>query len=317
MSTETETLTDSSSAATAETASAVPAMRLGILFDESFPAYLANEAVCSHRLPDLRPRPLVYWRKHVARDMVHRKDTAALGFGRLFHVLALEGEDAMAARYIATPSDAPDDLRRHRNAKTKSPGTVASIEWWDAFDAKVAGREIVAQSDIDLAWRMVRAVRAKPAAVKLLSRGKPEVTFRHKLAHFAVQARVDWFDGEDAAGPLLINLKSIDSLDDFDYQYEKFAYYKADAFHRLVVAKLLDVEPMVPQCLNLVVEKQEPFEVSIRAPDAEALAIGAAEVMADLRLLDRCFETGVWPGEPDEARPVSLSEWKVKRATAA
>lgn len=289
-------------------------MKTGIIFDEPFAEYLSSSCVGSHRLEDLRPRPLLYYRKWVARNIAARAETPALHFGRLFHCLALEGEDAFRARYIAIPADAPEDLRRYRNAAKKSPTTAFSINWWDEFDVLRGSRELADRSDIELAWQMAGAIRAKPSAVKLLSRGKPEVTFRHQLKSFAVQARVDWFDADDAAGPMLVNVKTIESLDDFDKQYHDFGYYKGDAFYRLVVAKVLGIDAFRPQCVNLVVEKSEPFECAIRVPDAEALAIGTDEVMADLRLLEECFSSGKWPGEPDEFHPVSLPEWKVKRA---
>jgi hypothetical protein len=289
-------------------------MKTGIIPDEPFADYLAADAVGSGRLEDLTPRPLVYFKRWVARTLPPRKSTPAFDFGRLFHCLALEGEDTMAARFVVVPADAPDDLRRFRDSKKKSPATIESIAWWDAFEAQTAGKEVVTQADIDLAWKMVGAIRENPEAVEILSRGKPEVTFRHKLPAFAVQARVDWFDKDDPAGPLLVNVKTIDSLDDFDKQFHDFAYYKGDAFYRLVVAKVLGVEPFVPQCLDLVVEKNEPFECEIRVPDAEAIAIGAGEVMKDLQLLARCYESGVWPGASRARRAVSLPEWKVRQA---
>lgn len=289
-------------------------MKTGVIFDESFTDYLASDAVGSHKLADLRPRPLMYFKKWVERSIAPRAETPALSFGRLFHCLALEGEDAVVDRFVVTPADAPDDLRRFRNSKKKAPATLESIEWWDRFDANRGNKDIVSQADIELAWRMLGAIRAKPAAVKILERGKCEVTFRHQLPLFAVQARVDWFDADDSAGPLLVNVKTIESLDDFDKQYFDFEYYKGDAFYRLVAAKVLGVESFRPQCVNLVVEKSEPFECAIRVPDAEALDIGTREVMDDLTLLTRCYESGVWPGESSEPRAVSLPEWKVRQA---
>jgi hypothetical protein len=289
---------------------------LGIIYDEPFATYLASDAVGSHKLEDLRPRPLIYFLKHVQKTLPKKAETGAFRFGRLFHCLALEGETEMEKRFVAVPHDAPADLRHFRNAKSKSQATVDSIAWWDKFYADAASKTIVAESDIALAWKMVRAVRAKPYAVELLSRGKPEVTFRAQLPGLTVQARVDWFDAEHNAGPMCINVKTVETLEDFDKQYENFAYYKGDALYRLIVARLLKVDVSVPQMVNLVVEKQAPHECAIRCPDDEALAIGTREVMADLRLLQSCYEKNEWPGEPNDARPVSLSEWKVRRDAA-
>lgn len=277
-------------------------MNLGIIYNEPMADYHATDCVSAHRLDDIEPRPLVYRNKWIEKSIPPREESAAFLFGRLFHCLALEGEDATRTRFAVAPKC---DRR-----------TKAGKEEFAAFSAANAGKDIVFEDDMTLAWRMVAAIRAKPAAVKLLSRGKPEVTFRSKLDKFAVQCRVDWYDGEDAAGPLCVNLKSIETLDHFDKHYVNFSYYRSDAFYRLVVAKVLGLDSRAPQMVNLVCEKQEPFEVSIRTPDAEALEIGAREVMALLTKLDRCYESDFWPGEPAEARPVSLPAWKVKQAEA-
>lgn len=290
-------------------------MNFGKIIGEPFEIYHASDAVGSGRLKDLRPRAKVYQQKHITREIPAAEDTAAFLFGQLFHCLALEGEAVVARRYVTVPEDAPKrPQRRHVEAKKPSAATLDAAQWWDEFDAAHMGMDVVAQADIDLAWKMVRAIRAKPAALELLTRGEPEVTFRHHLPAFAVQSRVDWFRAEDPAGPMCVNVKTIDSLDDFDHQFEKFGYYKSDAFYRLVVARVLGIETSVPQMVNLVVEKNAPYECSIRIPDAESLELGTREVMSDLTLLTRCYESGVWPGEPDEARPVSLPTWKIKNA---
>jgi len=275
-------------------------MNFGKILNEPFADYLATDCVGSHRINDVLPRPRVYFEKHIAKQHGERADTPAFLFGRLFHCLALEGEAEMVKRFVV----APDVDRR----------TKAGKEEFAAFQAQAGGRDIVKQADIDLAWQMVAGIRAKPAAVAMQARGSPEVTFRHQLASFAVQARVDWFDGEDPAGPLCINVKTVETLEDFDAQFCKFHYYRGDAFYRLVVAKVLGVEPTVPQMVNLVVEKSPPYECAIRVPDAESLDVGSREVMQRLAVIARCYESGEWPGEPNEARRVSLPSWKTKEA---
>lgn len=277
-------------------------MTFGTIYDEPADVYHATDCVSAGRLDDIKPRPIVYFKKWIERSIPPRNDTDALKFGRLFHCLALEGEDATRARFAV----APKCDRRTKSGK----------EEFAAFVAQHEGKEITDEDSMTLAWRMVTAIRANPAAVEYLKRGKPEVTFRKKLGAFAVQCRVDWYDEGANAGPLCLNLKSIDCLDGFDLQYSMLHYYRNDAFYRLVVAHVLGVHPSVPQMVNLVVEKQEPFEVCIRTPDSEALDLGTREVMRLLRVVERCYENGFWPGEPNEARQVSLERWKVKQLEA-
>jgi hypothetical protein len=273
-------------------------MNYGLIKDESHEAYHSCEAIGAHKLEDLSPYPLLFQKKHVTKEITKDKDSDALRFGRYFHLLALEGEDE-ASKYFAA---APLVDRR------TSAGKMA----WAKFQEEAGQKSYVYEEEVILAWRMVKAIREKPSAVALLSAGSPEVTFRHKMASFSVQARVDWFNGDDPAGPLCLNLKSIEHLDQFDRQYEAFNYYKSDAFYRLVVAKVTGVPTVMPQMVNLVVEKNEPFQCAIRTPDPVSLDIGTSEVMADLSTLKACFDSSTWPGEPDLARPVTLSHRKVR-----
>jgi hypothetical protein len=277
--------------------------RTGIIYDEPFAEYLAADAVGSHSLADMEPHPLLFKMKHVTRELVDDYDTPAFRFGRYFHALALEGEAAALDRFAMKPEGI--------DRRTKE-GKVAFAE----FEAEAAGHDIVTADDVALAWKMLGAIRAKPGVCALLdaATGKPEVTFRHNLASFAIQARVDWFDNRDPAAPICINLKTIDRLANFDRQFESYKYYRGDAFYSLVVAKVLGLDSMQPQMIDLVVEKEAPWQCAVRTPDAASLQVGAQEVMELLQKLKGCYESGIWPGEPDVARPVTLSQWKLTKS---
>ena len=274
-------------------------MNLGIIHGEPAETYHTSGAVGSHALQDLSPYPILFYKRHVSKEIPREEATPAMRFGAYFHCLALEGEDEAKRRYAV----APKCDRRTTEGKAR----------YAAFLAETAGKTVIAEEDLSLAWRMVAAIREKPSAVALLARGKPEVTFRDQMAAFAVQCRVDWFvESDGASEPMIVDVKTVEDLASFDYQFFKLAYYKQAAFYRLVVAKLLKLETFQPQFCYLVVEKNEPYQVAIRIPDAESLAIGTREVMTDLTRLKGCYERNEWPGEPDEARPISLPEYKVK-----
>ncbi len=275
-------------------------MNFGIIHGEPAADYHASDAVGSHKLQDLTPYPLLFRKRYVTKEIDREPATPAMDFGKYFHTLALEGEEAAKREYVV----APKCDRRTTEGKAR----------YAAFLADAEGRTVIDEADMTLAWRMVKAIREKPSAVKLLSTGKPEVTFRHQLASFAIQARVDWFIDEPKDAPMLVDVKTVDELAAFDAHYLKFSYYKQAAFYRLVVAKLLGLETFQPQVCYLVVEKKEPFQVAIRIPDAESLAIGTKEVMAELAKLKECYDSGNWPGEPDEARAISLPEWKTRQS---
>ena len=161
--------------------------------------------------------------------------------------------------------------------------------------------------------RMVEAIRSKKTSRSIFARGKPEVTFRKKMASFAVQSRCDWFDDflDDQRRPLIVDLKSIDQRGESDRQFLKFNYYYNAAYYQLVVNSALTLEDVYPRYLFVVSEKEEPFDVAFREPDEISLEVGRQEVMRDLGKLKTCYDQNLWPAAPDEIRPVSLPDWKI------
>jgi len=280
--------------------------QLGMILNESHVAYHASSAFGSHDLADLEPYPLLFLRRHVEKCAPPKPDSPALLFGRYFHCLALEGETVAASLFIT----APGGIDRRTTI-----GKAAYTE----FLKKAEGREVIDQESTDLAWRMVKSIREKPGVAALFTQGKPEVTFRHKMAAFTLQCRCDWFDETPAGGgpPLIIDVKTVETLSDFDGQFHKFGYYAQAAFYQLLVATVLKMERFEPQYLFVVVEKNEPFQTALRIPDAESLNIGRTEVMRKLAKLKECFDTGTWPGEPDEARTIALPEWMIRKSISS
>ena len=269
----------------------------GVIHGEAMADYHSSAAFGFHDLADLTPHPVLFYRKHVAKTIPAGEDSPALAFGRYFHALALEGEDVAERDFI----QAPDGIdRRTKDGK----------ERWAVFLAESAGRQIVTEQDVALAWKMVGAIREKPSLCALLdpTLGKPEVTFRVQMEYFQLQCRSDWY--LDVKG-MDVNLKTIDRLSDFDKQFWSYGYYRGAAFYQQVIAKATGRGP--GKQAFLVVEKNEPYQAVLRIPDEQSIETGWAEVMRDLVRLKGCFAANVWPGEPDEPRPVSLPDWILKR----
>lgn len=281
-------------------------MNLGVIHGEPSAIYHATNGVSSHRLQDFAAPnvPLLYHRKYIAKAAAPDEPSAAPLFGEYLHTLALEGEAVADARFVVSPSFD----RRTKQGKIDA----------ENFTILNAGKTPISSTDKDLAWRMVDAIRAKPTAVELLSHGKPEVVFRHQMSSFTIQSRIDWFDErmDEHGRPLILDVKSIDRLANFDRQFFKYHYARQAAFYQLVVYETLKLAGAWPRFLFIVVEKEEPFQCELREPDAAALDLARDAVMKDLTRLKECYDTGKWPGTGDEIRPVSLPEWALARGEA-
>jgi len=288
-------------------------MNYGKILNEPFGDYRATDCVGSHRLDDLTPFPIRYKLRYITKELPERADTPAFRFGRFFHTFALEGEKAVSERYVMVPNWAPSrPTSRMLEAEKPSIKTKAMIKWWEEFDAAANGREEIDENDWEKAAKMVESVRTKPCVADLFKAGCPEVTFRHKMASFGIQSRVDWFDGSAEAAPLIVDVKTIESLEAFDNQFEKYGYYRQAAFYRLVVSKVLGIPAAFIQFAFAVVETKPPYLCARRDPDLESLDIGATEVLEDLKLLKTCYDSGNWPGSSEYGVPVSLPEWKTR-----
>ena len=281
-------------------------MNYGIITDEAADVYHATDCVSAHRLNDFAAPnvPLLYYRKYIARSIPPSAPSTAMAFGAYFHALALEGETVADSRYII----APKFDRRTKQGKLDA----------EDFEIKNAGKKSITQEDRDLAWRMVDSIRAQPAIVEMLKQGRPEVTFRKKMSSFSIQSRLDWYDErkDEFDRPLILDVKTIGTLADFDSHFLKFNYWRQAAFYQMVVYETLGLTGPWPRFKFLVVEKEEPFQCKIRTPDELALEIGRKAVMRDLTRLKICYDESRWPGESGDEQIVELPEWFVKRFPA-
>jgi len=290
-------------------------MNYGKILNEPFGEYRATDCVGSHRLEDLTPFPIRYKLRYITKELPERADTPAFRFGRFFHTFALEGDKVVSQRYVMVPNFAPPrPTARQLEAEKPSEKTRAVIKWWEEFDAEAQGREEVDENEWWQALKMVESIRAKPVVAELFKAGNPEVTFRHKMASFGIQSRIDWFDETATSAPLIVDVKTIESLEAFDFQFYKYKYYRQAAFYRLVVSKVLGVPADLLQFAFAVVESNPPYLCARRDPDLQSLEIGAEEVLSDLGLLKKCYDANHWPGSSENPEPVSLPEWKAAAA---
>lgn len=290
------------------------ALPLGLVYGEPAEVYHAAPGVTNHRLADFsRPNvPLLFYRKYISKEAPDQMSSDAKEFGEYLHSLALEGETVTDAKFSVLPADAPKrPTEAMINAKKPSEESLARVAWWADWDRATAGKKIITKPEQDLAWKMVKAIRDKPKTRALFDYGKPEVVARHQMASFVIQSRFDWLDERLDAWqrPLIVDLKSIDSLASFPKQFLNYGYWRQAAFYQLTCYEAMKLQGHYPRVRFVVVEKQEPFQCMVFEPDEIALDLGRQAVMADLKRIKVCFDTGIWPGTPDDCQTISVPEW--------
>ena len=288
----------------------------GVLSDEPNPTYHANEAWSNSKVQVFRRSHLEAYQRFVAKTRAAEPSTPALAMGSAVHCATLEGPAAFAEQYVLSPFD--------------SFRTKEAQEWRAAH--QLAGRQVLARSEAATVGTCVAAVKSDPLASALLAEGRPEVTFRKRLARFDVQARVDWYNpagtliprgagAPEPTGSYFLELKTVgthdqsgverDIWDAFEHNFKKFSYHMQAAWNREVIAELMPNagrDQVRPAVYYIVVQTDEPFNCIVCQPSARALATGTVEILRYLRELTACYETGIWNGVYEVGLPYGYEQ---------
>ncbi len=288
-------------------------MRFGILYDEPIRDYHDSDAISATKVKFFSDNyPLVYRKTYLTKELPIPKSTDALRFGSYFHTLAMEGQKEVEKRYMLAPEV---NLRSNLGK-----------EAWAEFEneLKLTGKTYVDKGERDLATSMSNSIQSHPDAVALLTKGRPEVTFRHNLFPLIpLQARPDWWNpnGHELSSgrPYVIDIKTIADLhEDWQYQFHKFEYWLSAALTRSVIVDTIDMFAVGPQqkwigpppdYIYLVIEKCAPYQCALYRPDEITLDVAKRHLVSRLKKMKRCIETGEWPGPPRGINNVSAPEY--------
>lgn len=252
---------------------------LGILIREPADVYhaKAREHLSSHALRDFRRCPLLFRKKKLG--LVVDPDTTAFLVGRAAHVLILEGRQRYETEFaVGGPI----------NPKTGQPfgsNTKAFAEW-----AERTGKPVLSDDQAALIEQMSASVKAHVFARELLAHGVAEGVVRCEYLGHRAQARLDWLNPLPDRG--IVDLKTADRLDSFEFDIETYGYVNQLAFYRALVAQVSGV--LLPVHV-IAAEKREPFRCGVWHISPRALGRAQRENEEAMCALSRCRETGNWP----------------------
>lgn len=176
---------------------------MGLVLDMPAEEYHSIDALSATGLKHFARSPWHY------RHRVNIEPTRPMFRGTLAHCAVLE-PDAMAARYIVVPEDAPRrPTAAQWNAKKPSDDSAKAMQWWRDFLEAAKGREIVTADEYAITQAQLRAVAAAPDLASILRHGVGEasVFWIDEETGVYCKARPDWMN--DAHSALwLLDLKS-------------------------------------------------------------------------------------------------------------
>lgn len=250
-----------------------------------FEQYVTLPEVNATSLFNILTSPLLYrWRKDNSRP-----DSDAFRQGRAAHTAILE-PDRFLRDYALWEGG-----RRDKRIK----------EYADFLEVN-AGKTILTVEQYDTANRMRDAVSDHAVAYPLLSeKGRNELTLKwqHPGTGIACKGRVDRLSSN------LIDIKSSRDISPrmFSQSAGRYGYHFQLAFYRDGV---IVIEGRAPPVKIVAVQNCPPYDVVCYDVPEEVLARGNEQIEKALERLQRCTDSGAWPGvAPDLEVPLALPSW--------
>jgi exodeoxyribonuclease VIII len=271
---------------------------------ESIQDYHANAAISHSKLETFRRRPALYFKKYIAKTLPQVEASSAFRIGSAAHTAILE-----PTQYLVRYAIKPEGIDR----RTKD-GKIIFAE----FESKNTGKIVMAEQEDQQVSSMFDAVHSHELASRLLTLGKPEVTWRTEGA-MPLQCRTDWFNpaGCELSGgrPYVADLKTVESLDDeafsnFEKAVFRYGYHRQAGFYLPLITEITGAP--VFDFFFIAVEKVEPFGVAVYRLSDDAVARGQDESIEDLRGIRACMDSGVWPNIEEKLHELSLPKWYFK-----
>lgn len=274
------------------------------ILNEPFEAYQTSGHFGSGALRDFIASALLFKARHLDATEP-RPDSAAFAYGRYFHALALEGPEVAATRYTVLT----ERFDRRTNA-----GKAA----WAARQAE--GKPIIDGDDAALAHQMAAGLFVKQTWRTLTGAGAPEAVFRTKLHGVPVQCRADWWNPAHADldryhRPLVLDVKTVESLADFPRHFDRYGYWLQAGFYQLVVTEALKLTGYYPRFVFAVVEKSAPHDCAFYEIEEATADLARTRILAAIERLNDALSNSNFVGEPDEIQTVSLPEYKLNQGT--
>jgi hypothetical protein len=246
----------------------------------TFAAYVAEPGVNWSTLKHLRTSPLAYRHALTAPN----EDTVSRLKGRVLHTLVLEPETF-------------GDLYGVWDGKRRGTNDYKAFE----EHHKALGRAVIKENELDLVRAQAAAVRAHPAAMRVLE-GQHEVamTWADSATGIACKGLADSLSPD-----WLADLKGCGGLALFERLAIRDGYHLQLAWYlRGARARGLDPRP----CL-VGVETKAPHDVGVFLLSDALLAEAERELSALVARLVECRERDEWPGAYPEPVEMALPAW--------
>lgn len=228
----------------------------------------------------------------------HREEARAFDLGHAVHAKVL----GVGMRVVQIP---PDLLAANGAASTKAAKDFIET-------TRAEGRIPLKPSDFWPIERMAEAILAHPTAKALLERdGIPEASVfaADPVTGEWMRARPDFLPHPTGRRTIAVDIKTAETADPrgFRRAAAEYGYHSQHAWYIDTLTLARGDED--PALVFVVVEKSEPWLVSVCELGPDSIGKGRERNRAALDLWHRCRETGLWPGYGDQVHRIDLPVW--------
>lgn len=262
----------------------------GLMRDLPAEVYHAHEALSNGGAKKILRSPQHY---RLMRTTANEQ-TAAMQLGTCCHTGILEPD-----RFASTVVQAPELNRRTNVGKAD----------YEAFCAAHAGKIILSADDMKRAQACISAVRAHPAAMKLLTRAEVELSLFWRDGRYDVPCKARW-DARNHGGVIDVKTCADASPEGFSRAIGSFLYNLQAAFYFSGGEHVLGETPTF-FCF-IAVETEPPFSVACYELDTPSILAGMNLADEALRRYAEALQTGQWRGYPETIQRINAPRWMLR-----
>ena len=262
--------------------------------------YHLRTEVSKHDLDMIRRAPLYYQ----YRKANPSPPDDEMNFGSLVH-LALLQPHLLESSVAFLPDDAPNRVsERNRNAKKPSEATLEAIAWWDEWNAKTEGKQIVKPEAYEKVLGIQKSIMANPSTA-MFFHGEQlrEVSLFWERYGVPCRARLDILRPVEIADPKTCGDASRVGFSK-DMGKRRYAH---QAEHYIDGAKANGYD--IKAFTFIAVETTAPYLCAAHTIGESSLAVAKDENRRDILTYKKCIESGEWPNIKNNNEPLEAPIW--------
>jgi len=269
--------------------------------------YHLRPEVSKHDLDMIRRAPLLYQYRKANPEPPDDE----MNFGSLVH-LALLQPHLLESSVAFLPDDAPSRVSaRNRNAKKPSPETLAAIAWWDDWNEKTKGKQIVKPEAFEKVLGIQKSIMANPAtAIYFQGEQLREASLFWERSGTRMEngKRIPWTVECRARLDILRTAEIVDLKTCGDASRGGFSRdmatrrYSHQGEHYIDGAKACGY--YVQSFVMIAVECHAPYLCAAHALGESSIDVARDENKRDLGIYAKCKESGIWPNIRNHNQPL-------------